>query len=98
MLGIVGLVLGLLSAILPFVWMVTSWWFAWVLGVAGIVLSVMGMKQLKAANQSTAIAIAGLVVSIIGTVIALGYFVCIIACYSAAGALTSGVGDFLSSW
>jgi len=86
--AIVGLVLGILAIVLPYVFWY-SWYFAFALGIAGIVLSA------KSLNTQKGIAIAGLVISIIGTVIGLYWLVCAVECGSAAGAL-SGAARSLS--
>ena len=78
--GIAGLVLGILGAIgsfLPFVVYV-----AWVLSLAGIIISAIAMKK-----GQGGIAVAGLVISIVGFVIALPNLICAIACAGAAKSL-----------
>jgi len=65
--AVAGLVLGILAVAfcwLPGVNIVTT-----ILAIVGIVLSVMGTKQLNAAGKPTGVATAGLVLSIIGLVI-----------------------------
>ncbi len=75
--AIIGLVLGILSIVFSFWYMVNI--CAVVAGVAGIVLSVVGKNQLTAAGQAKGLAVAGLIVSIIGTVLSvIGLFTCTI--------------------
>lgn len=65
--AIAGLVLGIVSLVL-------GWWgilslLALPMAIVGLVLSVMGGKQLKAAGQPSGIATAGLVLGIIAVVL-----------------------------
>ena len=79
--GIAALVLGIISLLLA----VFSGGFAWVgtiLGIIGIVLAVKGRKDPEQRSMATA----GLVLSIIGTVLSLVVF---IACAACIGALSS---------
>jgi len=81
--AVAGLVLGILSvvgAIIPGV-NIVPWW---VLGIVGIVVSVIARSKAQKAGQPTGTATAGLVLSIIGTVLALIFW---IACICAAGAI-----------
>jgi uncharacterized membrane protein len=83
--GVAGLVLGVLSAVgalIPFINYGT-----WLLGVVGIVLSALGMKKAKRDNESAGLAVAGLVLSIIGTVIGISACICTVLC--AAGAASA---------
>jgi len=80
--AVAGLVLGIIAA-------VTAWFFPVVpiiVGVVGIVLSVLAMKQAK-----TGVATAGLVLSIIGVALAVIGTICLLVC--AAGA-AAGAGLF----
>ena len=58
--AIASLVLGIASIVL-------GWGGAWILGIVGIVLGTIALKQLKANAQPTGMATTGLVLSIIGT-------------------------------
>jgi len=83
--GIAGLILGILGLIgswLPFVVYV-----AWLLALAGIIISAIALKKAK-----SGLVIAGLVISIIGFVVALPKLICAIACASAVNNLGSGLG------
>ena len=68
--AVAGLVLGIVSLIIPYINCPA--------GIVGIILSVMGMKQLKAENKPTGIATAGLVLSIVGTVLGFIIILCTI--------------------
>ena len=83
--GIAGLILGILGAIGSFLPVVV--YGAWLFALIGIILSAIGMKKAKAANQPSGAAVAGLVISIIGFVIALPKLICAIACASAVSGL-----------
>jgi len=87
---IAGLVLGILasSGILGF-----TAPFALPCGIVGIILSVLGKKKLVADGKPTGAATAGLVLSIIGTVLAGIGIICFCVC--AAGA--AGLGG-LGAW
>ena len=63
--SIAALVLGIASVVLAFIPIVT--WFSLPAGIVGVVLAAMAMKG--AAGMSSGMAIAGLVLSIIGLVI-----------------------------
>ena len=65
--SIAALVLGIASVVLAFIPIVT--WFSLPAGIVGVVLAAMAMKGAKAAGMSSGMAIAGLVLSIIGLVI-----------------------------
>ena len=74
--SITGLVLGIVSAVI-------AWWgiylsiVALVCGIVGIILAVKGKKMAKEAGAPTGLATAGLVLSIIGTVLAgIGFISC----------------------
>jgi len=51
-------------------------WVGVLAGIVGIILSAIGIKQLKSANQSAGMAIAGLIISIIAIVFALSCSAC----------------------
>jgi hypothetical protein len=83
--GVAGLVLGILSAVggwIPFIN-----YFAWVFGIVGIILSVLGRKKAAAENKPTGVATAGLVLSIIGLVISVIGLICTVIVVGAAGSL-----------
>ncbi|MFO7807072.1 MAG: hypothetical protein R6V40_01460 [Candidatus Moraniibacteriota bacterium] len=71
-LGIAGLVLGIIS--IPLAIMGCTMFVALLFGGVGIVLSAIGMSQAKQSNQAKGLPTSGLVVSIIGTSIALLWF------------------------
>ena len=85
--SIAGLVLGIVSAVI-------AWWgiylsiVALVCGIVGIILAIKGKKMAKEAGAPTGLATAGLVLSIIGTVLAgIGFIACGICalCIKSAG-------------
>src|SRR6056297_2801037 len=71
-LGIAGLVLGIIS--IPLAVMGCTFIIALLFGAVGIVLSAIGLSQAKEANGAKGITTAGLVVSIVGSVIAILWF------------------------
>jgi hypothetical protein len=81
--GIAGLVLGILSAVGG--WIPGINYVAWLLGIVGIVLSVLGRKKAIAENQPTGVPTAGLVLSIIGLALSLIGLICTVLCVSAIG-------------
>lgn len=84
-LSVTALVLGIVSAVLAWFYMVNI--VALVCGVVGIICAAKGKKRALAANAATGIATAGLVLSIIGTCLAgIGFVSCTlcVACASAA--------------
>ncbi len=85
--SIAGLVLGIVSAVF-------GWWgyiglVALVCGIVGIVCAVVGQNKAKAAGVPTALATAGLVLSIVGTALA---FIGVIACFACAACIASAGG------
>ena len=83
--GVAGLILGILGAIGAFIPGVVS--FAWLFALIGIIVSAIGMKK-----GQGGIAIAGLVLSIVGFVIALPMLICTVLCAAAVDGLGRGVG------
>ncbi|MEF8810402.1 MAG: hypothetical protein V5A47_05710 [Bacteroidales bacterium] len=71
-LGIAGLVLGIIS--IPLAVMGCTFIIALLFGAVGIVLSAIGLSQAKQENGSKGVPTAGLVVSIVGSVIAILWF------------------------
>jgi sugar phosphate permease len=83
--GIAGLILGILGAIGSFLPVIV--YGAWLFALVGIILSAIAMKKGKGG-----IAVAGLVLSIIGFVIAIPRLICAIACASAVDSFGRGMG------
>ena len=83
--GIAGLILGILGLICAFTPGLV--FGAWLLSLAGIIISAIGMKRLKAAGQPGGVAVAGLVISIISFVVALPRLICAIALAGAIGSM-----------
>jgi len=90
----IGLILGALAIILP--------WFslnlpvfaliALPLGVVGIVLSIQEMQKVKSANQQNNLPLIGLIVSVVGTVIALPFMFCFFAACRIGCSAGAGMG------
>ncbi|MBQ3792611.1 MAG: hypothetical protein II797_05880 [Clostridia bacterium] len=75
--SIAGLVLGILATIVAWFYMYNI--IAIVMGILGIIFAAVGRKKAKEAGASTGLGTAGLVLSIIGTVLAVvGFFACTI--------------------
>ena len=73
--AVAGLVLGIVSIVLGFFGIAAL--FALPMAIVGLILSVMGGKQLKAAGQPAGIATAGLVLGIIAVVLTgITFFTC----------------------
>jgi len=92
-LGIGGLVAGIVA-------LVITWFGGWFsiialpLAIAGLVLSVIGGKKLKAAGQSAGVATAGLVIGIIATVLSsIFFFTCGICVLCVANEIEDAVND-----
>lgn len=88
-LSVAALVCGIISCILAWFYMVNI--AALVLGIVGIVCAANGRKKAKAVGAPTGIGTAGLVLAIIGTVLAgIGFFsctLCVLCAASTAAAL-----------
>lgn len=97
-LSVAGLVLGIIAVL--GCWIPYGNTIMLILGIVGIVLAVKGRKQAIAAGAPTGMATAGLVLSIIGTVIAgIGFLSCTlcVVCFSNAVASDSDLADALNS-
>lgn len=89
-LSITGLVLGIISAVLAWFYMVNI--AALVCGIVGIICAAKGKKAAKIAEAPTGLGTAGLVLSIIGTCLAgIGFFSCTLCVLCAAG--TAGAAE-----
>jgi type III secretory pathway component EscV len=94
--AVAGLVLGILS--------LCGGWIpgvpVWVLGILGIILSAVARSKAQKTGQPTGVATAGLVLSIIGTVLSLSLWIACTLCVVAAGAAGSDIlnnlGDYLN--
>jgi RNA polymerase subunit RPABC4/transcription elongation factor Spt4 len=85
--SIAGLVLGIVSAVGGFIPGLN--YIAWLIGIVGIILSVIARKNAREANQPTSQATAGLVLSIVGTALAFIGLIACVACVSCASAAAS---------
>ena len=83
--GIAGLILGILGAIAA--WIPGLVYGGWAFALVGIIVSAIAMKK-----GQGGIATAGLIISIIGFVIALPRLICAIACASAVDSFGRGMG------
>lgn len=85
-LGIAALILGILAVICSFIPCFSFW--AIVLGVVGIILGAVGLSKAKSGNGSKGLPKSGLILSIIGTVIATIWI------FAFAGAMAKAGSDF----
>ena len=90
--GVAGLIFGILGAISAFIPGIV--YGAWAFALLGIIISAIGMKKAKAVGQPGGVSTAGLVLSIVGFVIALPRLICAIACASAV----DGFGRSMGAW
>lgn len=88
-LAVAGLVCGILSIVLAWVVGVVNI-VAVILGIVGIILSVLGSKNLRTTGAPTGIATAGLVLSIIGTVLSA---ILLVACTVPVLCVANELGD-----
>ena len=93
-LSVASLVLGIISAILAWFYLINV--VAIICGIIGIILAAKGKKHATAANATTGLATAGLVLSIIGTCLAGIGFVSCTLCVAAASATSKAVADAAS--
>lgn len=92
-LSIAALVLGIISAVLAWFYMINI--AALVCGIIGIVCAAKGRKAAVAAGVPTGLGTAGLVLSIIGTCLAgIGFLSCTLCVLGCAGC-TGAVGSLL---
>ena len=89
--AIAALVLGILSILSSFtiMWLGLGW-IGLILGIVGIVMGVMAKKK-----NPTGMATAGLVLSIIGTVLCAIFFIACVSCIGAVGMTASELGSSL---
>lgn len=98
--AVAGMVLGIVSIVFGFL----GTWFsvlALPMAIVGLVLSVLGGKQLKAAGQPAGIATAGLVLGIIAVVLTAIFFftcgICTICVAAEVNAINNAAEDLLNS-
>ncbi len=85
--AIASLVLGIVSLVFAFTGPLSI--IGAIVGIIGIVLGALSRKKLKKAGQPTGMATGGLVMSIIGTILCLIFWVACIVCAGAMGAAGS---------
>ena len=88
--AVAGLVLGILSLVggsIPGANAFPMWLF----GIVGIILSAIARSKAKQAGQPTSMATAGLVLSVIGTVLSFIFFLACAVC-------VAGAASALSNW
>ncbi len=86
-LAIAAMVLGIVSCVLAWFYGINA--IALVTGIVGLILAILAMKSYKDLGQKNGIATAGLVLSIIGTVLAaIGFFACTVCVCCAAKSVT----------
>lgn len=83
--GVASLVLGIISIVMGVFAAALLGWLGAILGVIGIVLGALGRKQLTQQGTPNGIATAGMVCSIIGTVLSVLFYIACVACASGAG-------------
>lgn len=84
--AVASLVLGILSIVFALI-ILGFQIVAAIVGVAGIVLGVVARKNLKEQNSPTGMATAGMVLSIIGTILGVLMWLLCVVCVGAIGAL-----------
>lgn len=90
--SVAGLVLGIVSAFFAFFAYINIG--ALVCGIVGIILAIKGKKMAKEAGAPTGLATAGLVLSIIGTVLAgIGFVTCTLCIMCAKSAVDAAVDE-----
>ena len=91
-LSIAGLVLGIIAIV--FAWFYVVNIAAVVCGVVGIICAVKGRSQASAAGNPSGLGTAGLVLSIIGTVLAgIGFLSCTVCVWCAAGTASTALNS-----
>lgn len=90
--AITAMVLGIVSCVLAWFYGVNA--IALATGVVGLVLAIVALKSYKDLGQSSGLATAGLVLSIIGTVLAaIGFFTCTVCVCCTLNAAGTSVSD-----
>ena len=74
----VSVILGIMSCIFGFIPGILQ--FALVMGLVGIGISITAIKKANESNDSIGTAVTGLVFSILGTIISITVWVCIVSC------------------
>ncbi len=81
--AVASLILGIVAIVFSIIPGVNLFGIGPIAGVVGIILGAIALKNLKAANQPTGMAMGGLVTSIIGAVLGLLIWIACAACVSA---------------
>lgn len=83
--GIVGLSLSQYGVVFPIIGLI--------LAIAGIVFGAMGIKKAKANGEAKGLAVAGMVIGIVGAACALIGIICAVACYATLSGIAASGGD-----
>lgn len=90
------MILGIVAIVFSFIPVLS--YFAWLIGVIGIILAALGLKESKLNNgEGKGMAVAGLVCSIIATAFGVIGLICAIACVAAANSYGTALGAALMS-
>lgn len=81
--GVASLVLGIVSLVIGVFFSTLFGWVGAIVGIIGIILGALGRKK----TENTGIATAGLVCSIIGTVLSLILYIACMACIGSAASM-----------
>lgn len=91
--AVAGLVLGIVATVLAWFYLINI--VALVCGIVGIICAAKGKKAAKAAGTPTGVATAGMVLAIIGTVLAgIGFFSCTLCVMCAAASAEAAIMGF----
>lgn len=95
-LSIAGLVLGIVAIV--FAWFYVINLVALICGIVGIICAAMGRHRAIMAGMPSGLGTAGLVLSIIGTVLAgIGFFSCTVCIWCAAGSVSNSFNNSFSN-
>ena len=90
--SVAGLVLGIVGLVGGFIPFVN--YFTTVCSILGLIFACIGMKKSKLAfGKASGLAVAGLVLSIIGTAFAVIGLICTIACLGSLGCMAESLND-----
>lgn len=84
--GVASLVLGIIAIVIGVFSAGALGWFGGILGIIGIILGSLGRKNLP--DDRRGIATAGMVCSIVGTILCLLFYIACVACIGSVAALS----------